>query len=149
MDVEVGFCITTRYTPRFIVGDFNPETTARIVICGLCRRLSQHPLTALPSKLSSNCSHLLAMSYVNQPLVSPYPDLTSHSAVARTLHRWIYFPVLQPQQRRRLFSPSFEDKSVGLESVVSDFTEARWIGCNFCRQNRPRRPIPHTIHPGS
>ena len=149
MDARVGFCITIRYTPRFTVGDFNPETTARVVICGLCRRLLQHPLTALPSKLPSSCSHLLAMSYVNQPPVSLYPDLTSHSPVARPLHRWIYFPVLQPKQRRRLLSPPSEDKSVRLESVVADVTQARWIGCNFRRQNRPRRPILHTVHAGS
>jgi hypothetical protein len=82
---------------------------------------------------SKQLSSLVGNVLCEPAIVSPYPDLTSCSPDARTSHRWIYFSVLQPQQRRRLSSSSTEDRPVRLEPVVSDLTQARWFGCTFPR----------------
>ncbi len=91
------------------------------------------------------------MPYVNEPIVSPCPqaDLTSRSSDTRTPRRWIYFPDLRPQQRRRLSSPSAEDRAVrfDLEPVVPDLTQARRFGC-IHRQSYPRQHFPHAVHAG-
>ena len=44
--VQGGVCITTRYYSCFIAGAFDPETTARAFICGLCRSILSSPYQA-------------------------------------------------------------------------------------------------------
>ena len=132
------------YISCFIVGTLKLWTSRTYI----SRRLSWHPLASQPSKILATvqCPHSLAMSYVNQPFVSSYPDLTSCSPDARPSRRWIYFPVLRPQQRRRLSSSFTEDRQVRLEPVLSDLTQARRFRRIFRRQNSPREPFHHAVH---
>jgi hypothetical protein len=67
----------------------------------------------------------------------------------RTPRRWIYLPDLPPQQRRRLSSPSIEDRAVRLElePVVSDSTQPRWFGC-ICCQKDPTQHFPRAVLAG-
>ena len=44
--VQGGVCITTRYYSCLIAGAFDPETTARAFICGLCRSILSSPYQA-------------------------------------------------------------------------------------------------------
>src|SRR6266446_8144378 len=81
--------------------------------------------------------------------VSPCPYLTSRSSDTPTPDRRIYFPILRPQQRRGLSSPSTEDRAVrlDLEPVVPDLTQARRFGC-IRRPSHPRQHFPHAVHAG-
>ena len=103
----------------------------------------------LPPNQEKYCLLVPIMPYVNLVTSVAVSKLNSCSIDTRTPRRRIYFPDLSPIQRRRLSSPSVEDKTVRLEPepVVSDPTQPRWFGC-IHRQNNPRLHFPCAVLAG-
>ena len=134
-------CITPCYISRFIVGTLKLESRDDVKNTYMWSEWSKSKVVVASSCISteqySMQPSLISNVLCEPAIVSPYPDLTSRFPDARPPHRWIYFPVLRPQQRRRLSSRFTEDGPVSLNQSCQNLPKPDGPGVLFLVRTLP------------